>query len=359
MLAAGRYRFVISDLLVPLTGVWIIVALSNVDGVQAALNHGGPDALELCVGYMAARFLLSEHGQAVSFISFLCWVIAFVALLGVPDTLTQHYFVHDLTRSLGAATKTWPMGLDERAGSLRALSTLEHSILFGTTCAVGLILAASVRIRGRWFVIFACALGVRLALTSAGILGAFFALALAIYNRILAGTRYRWVVLIGAAAAGTLTAFIVFGDPSGFVFNHFVLDTQTAWFRMYIWQTVSVAIAQSPWFGMGSVSPEGYGIPGTVDAIWLVWALKYGIPGSLLFGLSMIGTASLPTNGPRARLTRAESRLGTTLGILIFIIIFWGFTVDFYGNAWILIPLLMGVRAHLGELGRVSAQTLG
>lgn len=356
-LAAGRYRFVISDLLVPLTGVWIIVALANVDGVQASLNHAGPDALEFCVGYMAARFLLSEHGQAVSFINFLCAGIAVVALLAVPDILTHSRVVHDLVRSLGIG-KTFVIGEDERLGYLRPESTLDHPILLGFTCAVGLILAASVQTRGRWLVICACALGALLALSSAPLQGVLFGFALLIYNRILAGIRYRWAALIVLAAAGTLTVFIVFGDPLGFVFAHFVLDTQTAWFRIYIWQTASVAVAQSPWFGMGWVTPEGYGIPGTVDALWLVWALKYGIPGSMLLGLSMIGAASLPTNGPRVRLTRAELRLGTTLGILIFIIIFLGFTVDFYGNAWILIPLLMGVRAHLGELGRVSAQTL-
>jgi hypothetical protein len=354
MLAAGRYRFVLSDLLVPLTGVWIIVALAQVDGVQAALNHAGPDALELCVGYMAARFLLSEHGQAVSFSRFLCWAIAFVALLGVPDILTDSHPVHNLVRSLGIG-RTFVNAGEVRLGYLRADSTLEHPILFGATCIYGLLLAASIQTRGRWFVILACALGALLALSSAPLQGALFGFALLIYNRILAGVRLRWGVLIGLAAVGIIMAFIVLDDPLGFVFAHFVFDTGSAWFRIYIWQTASVAIAQSPWFGLGWVIPEEYGIPGTVDAIWLVWALKYGVPGSLLLGLSMIGAASLPTNGPRIRLTTAESRLGTTLGILIFIIIFWGFTVDFYGNAWILIPLLMGVRAHLGELGRVSA----
>jgi hypothetical protein len=58
-----------------------------------------------------------------------------------------------------------------------------------------------------------------------------------------------------------------------------------------------------------------------------------------------------------ALLTMEETKLGTGLGILIFIIVYVGFTVHFYGNAWILIPLLAGIRAHLGELGRVSAQT--
>jgi TRAP-type mannitol/chloroaromatic compound transport system permease large subunit len=105
---------------------------------------------------------------------------------------------------------------------------------------------------------------------------------------------------------------------------------------------------------LGWEIPEFYRIPSTIDSIWLVWSVTFGIPASLLLGLSLVSAASLPTNSPRVRLTTAESRLGTTLGILIFLIIFLGFTVHFFGAAWILIPVLVGIRAHLGELGRVS-----
>jgi hypothetical protein len=33
-------------------------------------------------------------------------------------------------------------------------------------------------------------------------------------------------------------------------------------------------------------------------------------------------------------------------------IILLGFTVHFFGEEWMLVPFLMGMRAHLGELGR-------
>jgi hypothetical protein len=361
VLAAGRYRFVLSDLLVLLTGVWVIVALANMDGLQAGLNHAGPIALEFCIGYMAARFLLSEHGEAVSFINFLCWAIAIVALLGLLDTLTRRYLLHYLAGTLfGDATGLLgdkiAEGGDERLGLLRATSTLEHPILFGITCAVGLLLAASVQIRGRRFVIFACGLGTFLSLSSAPLQAVLMGFGLLTYNRMAAGIRYRWTGLMGLATVGLIIVFNVFNDPLGFVFSHLVFDSGSAWFRMWEWTMASAAVDQSPWFGVGWVIPESYGIPWTVDSIWLLWALTFGVPGSLLLALSLIGAVSLPTNGPRVRLTTAESKLGTTLGIFIFLIIFLGFTVDFFGSAWVLLPLLVGIRAHLGELGRVSAQ---
>jgi len=43
------------------------------------------------------------------------------------------------------------------------------------------------------------------------------------------------------------------------------------------------------------------------------------------------------------------------LGIIIFLIILAGFTVHFWGSTWILIALLVGLRAHLGELAALNA----
>jgi hypothetical protein len=358
--AAGRYRFVLSDLLVLATGVWVIVALAITDGLQAGLNHAGPVALEFCIGYMAARLLLSEHGEAVSFIKFLCRAIAIVALLGVLDTLTHRFFLHGLAATLfGDATgmlgENIAAGADERLGLLRATSTVVHPILFGTICAVGLLLAASVPIRGRWLVILACGLGTFLSLSAAPLQATFIGLGLLLYNRVTTGIPYRWAGLIGLITVGIIMAFQVLNDPLGFVFSRLVFDPDSGWFRRWIWTMATTAVAQSPWVGMGWGIPEGYGIPSSVDSIWLLWALDYGIPGSVLLALSLIGAASLPASGPRVRLTATESKLGTTLGILIFLIIFLGFTVAFFGSAWILIPVVVGIRAHLGELGRIRA----
>jgi O-antigen ligase len=157
--------------------------------------------------------------------------------------------------------------------------------------------------------------------------------------------------------SGIILVFAFVNNPLGYIFNHLSFNAEDGYFRLYTWQMAGAALDQSPWFGLGFVIPEYYEIPITVDAFWLEWALMFGIPGSLLVALSLIGAASLPTNGSRVRLTAAESKLGTGLGILISLVVFLGFTVHFYGTAWILIPLLTGIRAHLGELGRVSAET--
>jgi hypothetical protein len=362
-LGTGRYRFVLADALVPITATWMTIALCEANGIEAALNHGGPVILEFVVGYAATRFLLMEHGEALSFVNFLCRIIAIVGVLGLLDTLAHRFVLHAIAGTLFANPIALTIagvdeGGDERLGLLRAMSTLEHPILFGTTCAIGLLLATAIPLRARWLVILSCCLGTILALSSAPIQAIAMGFGLLIYNRVLKTVRYRWKALVILGTFGVVLIFQVLTDPLGFVFSHFVFDTQTAWFRTWIWTTGVAAVAQSPWFGLGWVIPQEYGIPGTVDSIWLLWALTYGLPGSVLLGLSMLGAASLPTQGPGVCLTFKEMKLGTIMGVLIFLIIFLGFTVDFFGSGWILIPMLVGIRAHLGELGHSRARYL-
>ena len=53
-----------------------------------------------------------------------------------------------------------------------------------------------------------------------------------------------------------------------------------------------------------------------------------------------------------------ESKLARTLGILMFVIVLLGFTVDFWGSCWIFVGILAGVRAHLADLGSQRFSTL-
>lgn len=350
--AAGRYRFVLSDIFVPITGFWMFGSLMQTEDMAQALINAGPLALEYCVGYFTTRSLLSGGAQAISFINFLCCSIAFVALLGLLDTFAHRYLVHELTRTLVGGRTYSDAG--ERLGLLRATSTHLHPILFGATSLFGLLLAASTPIRRKTFAVVSCSIGLLIALSSAPIQGAIMGFGLLAYNRIFAGIRFRWVGLISTAIIGITIIFMTIDNPFGFVFNHLVFDVQSAYYRMFIWQMATAALHHSPWFGLSFIFPADYEIPSSVDSLWLLWALQFGIPGAVVFLLSVVGAASLPTSGRGVHLTGAESKLGTTLGIMIFLFVFLGFTVDFFGTAWILIPLLVGVRARLGEIGRAG-----
>lgn len=176
-------------------------------------------------------------------------------------------------------------------------------------------------------------------------------LALLIYCRMFRGQRWKWYPIWISISALAATLFLATDTPFGHLISFFTIDPQTAYFRLYIWNIVGPAILQNPLF---SVLGTAYDYQGSIDSVWLVLAVTYGLPCGILTGLSMIGACSLPVDPPRGRLLPEEEKLGGTLTIIIVLVMYMGVTVDFWGIAWILVGLLVGVRAHIGELGAIA-----
>jgi hypothetical protein len=302
---------------------------------------------------MTTRILLTEHGHALSFVNLLCLTIAIVALVGLLDPLMHFYVAHNLAgRLTGAVVTLNSWGDAYRLGLLRASGPIEQPILYAYTCAFGLLIAASIPMRWRWFVILSCSLGTIFAFSSAPFFSVPVGFGLIIYNRIMSGVPLRWLILSLAGAVGIVAVFIISNSPIGFIISHFIYSPESGYYREWTWDRVIFYLSQSPWYGLG------YGVPPdeinhSIDSLWLVLGIHSGFPGVVLIALSLLGAASLPTSGHNINLRPTESRLGTILGIFIFLTIYMAFTVDFWGATWILIGLLLGVRAHLGELGHL------
>lgn len=350
-MATGHYRFVASDLFIPMAALWMFIGPTAIYGFNDTVVHSGPIVLEYVTAYMSTRVLLSGKSEALRFIDLLCLITSFVVIDGILDTMTGRFFTRELLGQYlgyGNFLKNEDM---YRFGLVRATGPIEHPILFGFTSAIGLLLAIAIKIRWRTFCIAACALGLVIAFSSAPQQCAIMGFGLLIYSQVFPSLPHKWLLLSIVPVVTAVSLFLSTNTPFGHLFELITIDPSTAYYRLYIWQSVGPAILQNPFF---AVSDSAYDYQGSIDSVWLVLSLAYGMPCSILAALSMIGSCSIPTNGPRARLSNAEERLGTAMGIIIFLIIFMGFTVHFWGSIWILVGLLIGVRAHLGELGRLN-----
>jgi hypothetical protein len=366
LLASRKRHLVFSDILIVLTGVWMIVSPAIVVDLGYSLNHSAAGAAEFCGSYLAGRILLSERGQTLSFVNFLCHVIVIIALFGVLDVLTSrpiiHEFLGQLTGYTNINTGTSNVGGGLRMGFFRATGPIGHPILYGIVCAIGLLLAVASPIRAKGLTIAACGLGVLLSLSSAPIEGAILGLGLLTYNRLLARFRSRWSILIGIGALGIGVSFALSTSPLAFVLGHINLDPTSYWVRLYQWQTVGTIVLNSPWVGIGfNLVDVARKMPvfifASVDSLWLWLAMVYGFPGAILVGLSMVSAACYPVSGRDINLTIEESKLATTLSVIIAMIVLLGFTVDFWEESWMLAGLLVGVRAHLADLGSQRSST--
>lgn len=353
-ISSGSYRFVASDLFVFLTAFWMFLGPSVTYSFGDALQHSGPVVLEYLIAYMSTRFLLSSHGQAVVFVSLLCLIISIVVVDASLDILTGRYVTRIFVDQLTGYNKVWNAADEFRFGLLRAAGPVEHPILFGFACGIGLVLAAAVKIKRRKFCLALCGLGVAISFSSAPQQSAVMGLGLLCYDRLFSRLPHKWLIL-------SLPPVIAFGSlamatksPFGHLFDVLTIDPQTAYYRLYIWNSIGPLVLESPFFG---VSLDASDYQGSVDSLWLVLSLVYGVPCAILTALSLIGCCSLSVSGRSARLALSEVRLGLALGIVMFLIIFMGFTVHFWGSVWILIGLLTGLRAHIGELGRLGVPT--
>ncbi len=349
--STGQYRFVLSDLFVVLTSLWMFVGPAVTYNLSDSLVHSGPVVMEYLIAYMATRVLLTQHGQAQAFVSLLCIFISFVVLDALLDTATGQYFTRDLVDQLTGYQKVWNAADEYRFGLLRAAGPIEHPILFGIISTIGLIFAISVKIRWRTFCIVMCVVGVVICFSAAPEQGALMGLGLLLYGRLASSLRSKWLWLSVTPVIVMIFLFISTPSPFGHIFDLITINPQTAYYRLYIWNTVGPAILDHPYF---AVRPTEYDYTGSIDSLWLVLSLQYGMVCSIMTALSMAGCCSLPTNRPGACLSLADSMLGRALGIIIFLIMFLGFTVHFWGPTWILVGLLVGLRAHIGELGQLS-----
>lgn len=352
-MSAGRYRFVLSDIFAPIAALWMFVGPAVPFGFSDSFVHSGPVAVEFVSSYMATRVLLSGNGDALQFVKILCVIIAIVAVDGLLDVPAGGYITREVAAQLSHYSDIAYNEDSYRFGLQRACGTLEHPILFGFTAAIGLIFSYSGRFKGRGICIAASAVGLVASLSSAPQQCGLMGICLLGYGRMARNWSCKWLLLATPPTAVAIALFVSTPTPFGHIVSLATLDPKTAYYRLYIWNMVGPAILNNPVF---AVLPSDYDYKGTIDSVWLVLSLSYGMICSMFTALAILGSCSIPTSGRRSGLSAEERDLATAVGIVLFLIIFMGFTVDFWGTVWILVGLLIGLRAHLGELARLKSE---
>lgn len=360
LIASRHYRFVLSDLLMPVTGLWMMLAPAVIDGLPTALKSGGIIALEFIGPYLIVRCFVRSIDHVHRTVRLFCTVAALVGPLAMLDTIENYSVLHDQLAHLtgyvyGSANVAHDPADNYRLGLYRAQAVFEHPILFGIAMCYSLILAGSLTGARRALCFLGCGAGLFLSLSSAPWLAAAIGLGCLIYRRIAWSVGHRWLLLVGCGAAMVGAVFIVSKNPFGFLFSHLTLDAATGYFRLLIWQYAGWDLWQSPIFGIGLLTdwlrPDW--MPSSVDSLWLRSAMLYGIPGSALIALSLISASSHAVRVSSRNLRwigPSEVRLAEALGIIAFLTVFLGFTVHYWGICSLILSLLVGLRATLGQL---------
>ncbi len=346
-----------SDVLILTVSVWIVLSIWVTEGLPTAIVSGGSTALDFAGAYFAARTFLTRRGQALAFASLVGSLIAIVGLIGALDTALGLYVVHDTA----AAITGYSINLQgPRFGLIRAAGPLEHPILLGTVCAFAILLGTAARGWKRWFIIGGSAIGLVASISSGPLSAAFLGIGCLLYWRLSPGFQARWIVLWLVAAAAFVPLFAIHPEPFSWILGYMAFDPATAYHRLLIWNIAGELVLNSPFFGIGITDWARPGwMPATVDSVWLRSAMSFGIPGSVMIAGCLAGACSRGVGTGAGRLTADERYLGLTLSIIMFLYLYLGFTVHFWGITWSLMGLLAGLRAHIGALACQSIYDTG
>ncbi|WP_139223683.1 O-antigen ligase family protein [Methylocapsa palsarum] len=341
----------ISDYAIFPLSIWMFLAVAVSQGFTRAMVGSSALILDFAGSYLVMRTIANEPGAAVAVARFMAGALAVAALLGPLDHLFGQYAIHrigDMLTHLGR-----DLDPEFRHGLMRARGAQEHSILLGSISSFGAILSLSV-FRGvpRWIAVICCLAGLFSAVSSAPILATLMGFGLLFFRRQTPHFPSRWLALGVTGGSVALLVFTLHPSPFAFIFQHFTLDPQTSWYRLVIWQVAGSLVLANPLFGIGldDWAREAW-MPSTVDSVWLRSAMMFGIVGSALIAVVVIGACSRPLRvSGREELPLAEQSLGVGLGIITFLIAYLGFTVHFWGCTWFMMGMFAGLRAHLGGL---------
>ena len=347
----GKRRLLTCDLLAFATAGWMVFAGMTTGGLSALSHATGGEALDFFGGYVVARSFSFGLPALTTFIRILKVFAIIAILLGIADSLSGRLIVHEAIGKLVHASDLPVAGY--RHNMVRAASTFDHEILFGVFCAVAsaILLYWEQSPLRRTLVVALCFLGCVLSFSSAAVMAFSMILIVYTYDCFMSRYLWRWTVAWVIAGIAILTFILVANHPLNWVITHATFNPQTGYFRYLIWDAALDYIARSPLVGYGYVLPHNEFLEWTIDSIWLVYALRFGIPMIVLLLLTNLA-AILPAKleGEYRSSNSYLNRMRRAFTLVLLIFVFTGFTVHFWNFMWMFWGLCIGIRASLREL---------
>lgn len=340
-LMGGGRRFVISDLLILVTAGWMIGSRLEDDGLHPSAVA---EVIELFGGYIVARAFFYGHQSLQTFLRVFRICMVIVILLASLEPLAGKDVILTLTNALGFPPPN--IVSQVRFGLARAMSTIEDAELYGALCCVATVLTlylAPPRVRWLWYGF--CSFGVFLSLSSGPLLGWAVITASYFYDRMFKDFSWRWKLYGGTVALFVVSLFSVTSNPISWIISHLTLEPESGYFRLFVFDYVEDMIAVYPWkgWGFGPIGADQFLQNITVDNVWLVVGVRFGIPTVVLLLLTNIATFYPPVS------TKNLNRAATAFTFALVAIMGIGVTVHYWNAMWMLWAVLLGTRASIKE----------
>ena len=330
---------------------WIVFAFTYHDP-DGGFVYGGSQALESLGAYLIARAYVRDIAGLRAALQVLMFAIVVAALIALPETLSGKLYVHDFLHSVTGYYH--PTAVKTRLGLTRAFGTFDTPIHYATFCT-GLFALFWFSQPRKWVQRKRAAVlagATVLGISSAPILCLVLQMGMIFWERFTRSIPARTAVTV-ALIIGSLVGASLVSSRSIFtvIATRLTLDSWTGYYRVQIWDHGLANVWANPWIGIGLAEWErpAWMISSTVDAMWLVFAIRTGIPGFLLLALAivMLGYAVVSRRRVRAEPERRQLVLGWMMSLIALCLI--AATVHFWNVLYTYFFFFLGLGGVLAD----------
>ncbi|MDJ1008328.1 MAG: hypothetical protein QNJ13_10940 [Paracoccaceae bacterium] len=349
--AAGGFR--LADGVMLAFGAWVILTILIDQGFDR-ISYATILSMEMVGGYFLGRFLIRGPETWLRFMKIFLATLVVMAPFAVVELFTGRQLWAELLDPIGDVT--WRHRSSRpRLGMDRVLAGFEHPILFGLYCSLAAanvyyvwkdqIAKALGRFALAWAMTFA-------SLSSGAILAVLLQSLLIVWDKVSNGA---WRTLIAVAAAIWLFLTVMSNRGPVVIFiETMTFSVHNAWTRILQWEYGWAEVMGSPIFGIGlSDWSRPNWMTGSIDAFWLLLAMRHGLVGLLLIGtaLALICYQALRTKDLDPVIGRY--RTGWTIGFVG--LVFTLTTVHVWDAISVFVMFYVGAGAWYAETALVQA----
>lgn len=363
-LARDPIRPLLADIFVVSGAVWMFVATVTHYPLDVALKTGGAVTIDALLAYLLGRVFFRNPLDMRRFLYRITPLVVAIGAVMVLESVSHRYIFRPI---VGAITGNSPAAIlartyEIRNGLLRATGPFLHPIAAGLFFAslVPLYISADLP-RRRWLALAGC-LGGIFGWSSAGLGTITLCFALGYYDHVQRRLKIGWGPVIWSIVAFCAAIEILTtGGIIKFIIRYAALNPQTGYFRLLIWEFGWADVQRHPWFGIGYF--ETYSRPrwmrtDSVDNLWLLLGLRYGIPCMVLTALGALASAIAVG---RARFqTEAGALTGRRMatGICISVAVIYTATISVapWGADMAWLTILLGMACGLAEGSKKLSQ---
>ncbi|MGQ0457099.1 MAG: O-antigen ligase family protein [Hyphomicrobium sp.] len=358
LLAQRNLKFRAFDAFFILFNVWTVGVFMHHQGAEEGLAYGGSLALESLGAYLVARTWVRSIQDFDGALRAMGIAIVAAALIALPETLLGQTFTHDALRDLTGYQH--PTRVETRVGLTRAYGTFDHPIHYGAFCAALMAMfwfaaknVHEARKRVAWLTGAAI-----LGLSAAPILCLLLQGGMLVWEKATRGVASRTSLSLAALVGLYIGASLALTrSPINLIATGLTFDSWTGYYRLQIWEHGLSNVAANPWFGIGlsDWARPWWMASSTIDAFWLVVAVREGAPG---FALLVLAVALLARRVVTRGLRNPDVRIrhlsrGWIMSLIALSLI--GCTVHFWNVLYAFFFFVVGLGGWLGDPARLRS----